>query len=103
MQYIRKQQIEIKKGPFIDLNQDALTLQLQNNVGDEIACLKFKNIDLIDHACDLIQNLEFQKDCLIHKLLLGYQEVEIIHKKKEDAIPFIANVVADEEWSSAKP
>lgn len=74
IQHIKKQQSEIKKGPFIDLNKDALVLEINDDSCKRLAQIVFKNIDISKHSCRWL-NINQE---LLHKMVLTYQEIDII-------------------------
>lgn len=92
IEYINKRQKQIKEGPFVDLNQDALTLEIVDPVGNDLGRIKFKNLSVEDHECffdrTVLENLH-------HTLVIGYQEYERVKPRKHP-------VTDDQEWRTVE-
>lgn len=100
LEYIRKQTVENKKGPFVDLDKDALTLQMLGQDTQECVYLKFKNLSVVDHTCTMACN---DSHALIYHITLGYQEMDIEKKEKATDDPVSSldvNRISDEEWQA---
>lgn len=82
LQHIKKQQAEIKKGPFVDLSKDALSLKIFDEL-EEVGELRFRNIDIADHKCEWVCMKEGCNQDLMHQIVLSYQEMEVIRKPHE--------------------
>lgn len=92
MEYMRNRQREIKEGPFVNLDEDALVLCIKDGAGRPLGCLKFMNLSLEEHSC------YFDKDgtgALSHSLIIQYQEVKSIPVSEE---PTNLQKAVDEEW-----
>lgn len=87
MDYIHQRQKQINEGPFVDLNQDALTLQLVDPVGQELGRVMFKILTLNDHECVFDRS---SLETVTHRMVIGYQEYKQIPRK--------SSVPDDEEW-----
>ncbi len=84
LQHVKKQQAEIKKGPFVDLAKDALSLKILDDA-EEVGELRFKNIDIADHKCEWACMTEGCSRELMHHIVLSYQEMEIRKQSHEAA------------------
>ena len=102
IEYIDKRQKEIQKGPFVNLNEDLISLHFLDENDQEIAQVKLINISLARHCCKL--NAEGSKDKpLRHQIVLGYQEEKLILPPPEETEPDqFNNNVADEEWTEVE-
>lgn len=92
MEYIHQRQKQIKEGPFVDLDEDALILKMFDSQNREVARLKFQNISLQDHHC------KFCKDStsnLTHYLVVEYQQCDLIDLDEKFEHP-------DLEWKSVE-
>jgi hypothetical protein len=73
MEYMHDQQKRLQEGPFVDMNEGAVTLRMFDSQSREVARMKFKNVSLKDHACVFGDK---KTENLSHNLLIGYQECE---------------------------
>lgn len=94
--------MEIQKGPFVDLNQDAVHLTFNDRNDVKVVEIKFKNISLLKHECDLgVFSDIVCEDGLFYHITLGYQEAELVD---DQPIEFVSgptkNEVTDAEWST---
>lgn len=113
MQYVKQQHAENLKGPFVDLDKDALMLSLIDEAGKEFASFRFKNINITDHTCEFcyyeMTHPHDASDCfceepgqceLVHRITISYQEAELTKKKEEVIDPNNNNQFTDAEWKS---
>jgi hypothetical protein len=73
MEYMRDRQKEVQSGPFVNLEEDALLLQMFDKEGKVIGSLKFKNLSLVGHRCHFDMT---SVGNLCHTLTIQYQEVK---------------------------
>lgn len=83
-------QKKLKEGPFVDLNEDVLTLKITNGDGVEIGNIEFKNISIEQHVCKFNES----KNPLSHELVIGYKE-----SKRLPPAP-IDSATLDKEWKA---
>lgn len=92
IEFIHKRQKQIKEGPFVDLDQDALTLELVDGRGEVLGRVKFKNLSLEGHEVGFDRAV---METLVHYLIIGYQEYERIRVKRRP-------VTDDDEWRTVE-
>lgn len=95
VQYIQKRYAEAIKGPFVDLDEDAIHLSF---LGDEevIAKLVFKNLCVKHHELTLLtQSLS---PGIYYSLLLSYSECNFIEIEPEEEVS--TNELVDQEWQT---
>lgn len=95
MEYIQNRHKEISKGPFIDLEKDALILRMFDGENKELGRVRFKNLSLGEHMCSFGSD---KTGGLKHKLVIKYQEVDRIEQLDPDKKD--AQKVVDEEWQT---
>ena len=106
---IKKTYAETQKGPFVDLDQDAVFIHFLDHLGHEVSTMKFKELKLVDHET----NLSYVKsDCqkaskdLIHKIHLQYKDVDKIEIEEfvdwSEKTMTTENDESDEEWQTVE-
>lgn len=73
MEYMRDRHKEVQSGPFVNLDEDALLLQMFDKEGNVIGSLKFKNLSLVGHRCHFDMT---SVGGLSHTLTIQYQEAK---------------------------
>ncbi len=101
---------EAQRGPFADLEQDALALILVDHVGTEIAGYKFLNLELRKHEVNLYQQKLFgvcqQSDetTLTHHVTIYYHDFVKLDLEKPRINSSLAWIdpqnLIDEEWKT---
>ena len=108
---IKKTYAETLKGPFVDLEQDAIMLHFLDHLGHEVFTLKFKELKLMDHQVTLSKaanlgafGVEFEPKNLIHHIHLEYkypEEVDCSKLVNFDPVRLTDNnETSDEEWQT---
>jgi len=100
---IKKTYAESQKGPFVDLEQDAILIHFLDPLGHEVSTLKFKELKLMNHQVNLSYDMDHGH--LVHHVCVEYKEVEEI-----DISEFVDwslmkhddNEVSDEEWQTVE-
>ena len=100
MEYMNKRQKQIKEGPFVDLNDDALLLRMFDSQSHEVTRIKFKNLSLKNHSC-VFENNEMEN--LQHEMLIEYQECDMSPDPEPENLKRATNELTDKEWQSANP
>ena len=95
---------ELQKGPFLDLEQNAILLHFLDNIGHEIATLKFKELKLVNHQVDL--TYEKSNNVLMHDIHIEYKDIEEIDITEfvdwSTINPADQNKESDEEWQTVE-
>lgn len=101
---------EAQRGPFADLEQDALALILIDHSGTEIAGYKFLNLELKKHEVNLYQQKMFDliqpsdETLLTHHVTLFYHDFVKIDLEKPRINSSLAWIdpqsLIDEEWKT---
>ncbi len=110
---IKKTYAETQKGPFVDLEQDAIMLHFLDHLGHEVFTLKFKELKLMDHHVDLSAagggetfGAEFESKNLIHHIHLTYKYTEEVDCSKLVNFDLMRltdnNKTSDEEWQTVE-
>ena len=79
---INEKRKEAQKGPFVDLEEDAITLTLFDDLNKEVGEFKFSNFDLLDHECSLYNGGHAgdygigTKEYMLHTVKLKYEKCE---------------------------
>ncbi len=98
---IKKTYAESQKGPFVDLEQDAILLHFMDHLGHEVATFKFKELKLIEHKVDLSYT---KIGNLVHDIQIQYKDVEKLDTSElvdwSTRNDVSNNEEADEEWLS---
>jgi len=103
IEYIDERQKEIQKGPFVNLNEDAIMIHFLDANDQENARLKLINISLESHSCKLDSEIDSVDRPLRHRMILSYQdEVMTLPAPEEKESDQFNNSLADEEWASVE-
>jgi len=91
MEYMESQHKQAKEGPFVDLNENALSLKMFDSQNRVVAVMQFKNLNYAGHSCEFVEG---STDTLVHHLTISYQECEKSQRPTTDT--------SDKEWQSVK-
>jgi hypothetical protein len=103
---IKKTYVETQKGPFVDLDQDAILLHFLDHLGHEVSTMKFKELKLVAHEVNLAYKKENPAKDLIHKIKIQYKDAEQIEIEEfvdwSERSMATDNDESDEEWQTVE-
>lgn len=107
---VKKLYAETQKGPFVDLEQDAVLVHFLDSLGHEVATLKFTSLQLVGHDVKMMSGTIIDRDVpcgtLTHNIVLQYQEVnevdirEFVDWAEENLVT--DNEETDQEWQTVE-
>lgn len=104
---INKRLAEAQKNAFVDLELDSLILVFQDESKKDVAMLKFRGLELIDHYCYLSEPDTYMFDVsddpqpLVHSIKIRYSDSTTIPiDSREFARVCDENEHVDEEWQT---
>lgn len=104
MNWVDKQHHEIEKSPFVDIDSNHAILTFMDDVGAEVATLKFKNLKVESHSCRLHSGDAKNMPVFVqHHIVLSYQEAELQVMADRDDSAFVnPNEHKDDEWQTVE-
>lgn len=125
IEYVSDQHDQMQKSPFVDTDSNVALLTFVDEYGNQVAEVRFKNLSLVSHKCDLykeddsllhleccVEDAENYDDSLfgflVHRVILNYQYAEIITPESESKTPDLSvlietdNKELDNEWQTVE-
>ena len=95
---INKRLSEAQRSSFVDLEQDSLTLVLQDQDGNDVSSIKFRGLELTKHSCRFL-NSENAEHIVTHHIDLEYTDCETIQQPSYERI---GTELVDDEWQTVE-
>lgn len=121
LSYLDDQYHQYQKSPFVDIDTNVAVLDFLDRNEHKIATMRFKNLKVEKHFCDLAkpdsESIGFDSDVFLeHEVTISYQSVEtVVHadqRKHNLTSPKIAQMTrqadrmdsseSDDEWQTVK-
>jgi hypothetical protein len=99
IKYLQSQTHEAEKSPFTDLDSNLVTLSFTDESSNAIANVRFRNLTVLDHNCNL-SYAATEDTILKHFITLSYQYFEFVLPEAEQQEFSFSPKNSDEEWQS---